>query len=75
MNKLIALVFLLATACAAPQTVTLPDGREYVAKINTGTVAEVQFSEHHKIVFDRKGRSSIFEDLLKILTLNQINKD
>ena len=75
MKTTIVIMFLLLTECAAPQTVTLPDGREYVAKINTGTVARVQLSEHHEIVFDRKGRASIFEDLLKMLALNQINKD
>lgn len=75
MNKIIIVAFLFLSACAAPQTVTLPDGREYVAKINTGTVASVQLSEHRKIVFDRKGRASIFEDLIKLFALNQISKD
>lgn len=75
MKTIIAMIMFLLTACAAPQTVTLPDGREYVAKINTGTVAEVQLSEHHKIIFDRKGRASFLEDILKVITLNQINKD
>ena len=65
----------ILTACSAPQKIIMPDGQEYVARINTGTVAKIKLSEHHEIVFDRKGRASIFEDVIKLLTVNQINKD
>lgn len=75
MNKIIIIAFLFLSACAAPQKIIMPDGQEYTAKINTGTVAKVKLSEHHEIVFDRKGRASIFEDLIKLFALNQISKD
>lgn len=75
MIKYFILSFLILASCAAPQKIIMPDGQEYTAKINTGTVASVKLSEHHEIVFDRKGRASIFEDLIKLFALNQISKD
>lgn len=75
MKTIIVIIMFLLTACAAPQKIIMPDGQEYVAIINTGTVANVKLSEHNEIVFDRRGRSSVFEDLIKLFALNQISKD
>lgn len=73
--KKLMLLFLIFTSCAAPQKVTMPDGREYVAVVNTGTIASIKLSEHEEVTFDRRGKPSIFEDLLKLYAVDRLNKD
>lgn len=70
------MLFLLSGCVTTPmQVVTLPDGRVYSAEVSSGTLAEVTAPDGTRVLFNRQGRPSILEDVIKLYTIDMLSKD
>lgn len=78
LRNIFSLIILLTlTGCwySPLQKVTLPDGREYLGEVISGTMVEINTIEGDKIIFDRRGRPSIFEDAAKLYAVDKVNNN
>lgn len=70
MRAIILLCFaIMISGCATAQIITMPNGEVYNAKVSSGTLVEIT---EEKIIIDRTGKPSVFEDIFKFFALIKI---
>ena len=65
---------LLIMGCSRTTTITKPDGDVWEVKHSNNALVEYT-NEEEKVIVDDRGRASLIEEIIKLWTLKELNKE
>ncbi len=60
--------------CSRTTTITKPDGDVWEVKHSNNALVEYT-NEEEKVIVDDRGRASLIEEIIKLWTLKELNKE
>jgi len=75
MRYLSLVIALLLAGCSFTTTIKDPDGKVWAIKSRNNALVHAKFINTGEFTVDNTGRPSAVEDIIKLYTIQQINKE